>query len=58
MLKDVPDNALLDQVRAIGERAMRHVLADEAARLQHTDQQTGINCIALVSGINVLIRLT
>jgi hypothetical protein len=58
VLKGVPHNTLLDQVRAIGERAVRHVLADEAARLQHADQQTAINCIALVGGINALIRLT
>jgi hypothetical protein len=35
-LKDVPDDALLNQVDAIGERAARHMLCDEAARLQHT----------------------
>jgi hypothetical protein len=36
-LKDAPDDVLLDQVEAIGERAARHMLSDEAARLQHTD---------------------
>jgi hypothetical protein len=36
-LKDAPDDVRLDQVRAIGERAARHMLCDEAARLQHTD---------------------
>jgi hypothetical protein len=34
-LKDAPDDALLDQVDAIGERA---------ARLQHVDQQTARAC--------------
>jgi hypothetical protein len=32
------------------------MLADEAARLQHTDQQTGMDCIALIDCINALIR--
>ena len=32
------------------------MLADEAARLQHTDQQTAMDCIALVDRINALIR--
>ena len=36
-LKDAPDDVLLDQVEAIGERAARHMLFDEAARLRHTD---------------------
>jgi hypothetical protein len=39
-LKDAPDDVRLDQVRAIGERAARHMLCDEAARLQHTDLPT------------------
>ena len=30
-LKDAPDDVLLDQVEAIGERAARHMLCDEAA---------------------------
>jgi uncharacterized protein YoaH (UPF0181 family) len=34
------------------------MLVYDAARLQHTEQQTAINRIALVGGINVLIRLT
>jgi hypothetical protein len=32
------------------------MLADEAARLQHTDQPTAMDCIALVDCINALIR--
>ena len=32
------------------------MLAGGAARLQHTDQQTAMDCIALVDCINVLIR--
>jgi hypothetical protein len=31
-------------------------LTDEAARLHHTDQQTAMDCIALVYRINALIR--
>jgi hypothetical protein len=55
-LKDAPDDVLLDQVQAIGERVARHVLSDEAARLQHTDQQTAIDCAALVDRIDALVR--
>jgi hypothetical protein len=38
VLKDAPDDVLLDQVQAIGERAARHTLFDETVRLQHTNQ--------------------
>jgi hypothetical protein len=55
-LKDAPDDALLDQVEAIGERAARHMLCDEAARLQHTDEKTATDCAALVDRIDELIR--
>ena len=55
-LKNAPDDALLDQVDAIGERAARHMLFDGAARLQHTDQQTAIDCAALVDRIDALVR--
>jgi hypothetical protein len=55
-LKDAPDDVLLDQVEAIGERAARYVLSDEAARLQHTDQTTATDCAALVDRIDELIR--
>ena len=37
-LKNAPDDVLLDQVEAIGERAARHMLFDEAVRAQHTDR--------------------
>jgi hypothetical protein len=47
---------LLDQVAAIGERAARHMLFDEAVRLQHTDQATAVDCAALVNRIDELIR--
>jgi hypothetical protein len=52
-LKDAPDDVLLDQVEAIGERAARR---DEAARLQHTDLPTATNCAALTDRIDALIR--
>jgi hypothetical protein len=47
---------LLDQVQAIGERAARHMLFDGAARLQHTDQQTAMDCAALIDRIGALVR--
>ena len=55
-LKDAPDDVLLDQVEAIGERAARHMLSDEAARLQHSDQRTALNCLGLIGCVDVLIR--
>jgi len=55
-LKNAPDDVLLDQVEAIGERAARHMLSDEAARLRQTDQQTATDCIALIDHIDALIR--
>ena len=55
-LKDAPDDVLLDQVEAIGERAVRHMLCDEAARLQHTDQATATDCAALADRIDALVR--
>jgi hypothetical protein len=55
-LKDAPDDVLLDQVEAIGERAARHRLCDEAARLQHTNQAMAADCAALVDRIDELIR--
>ena len=47
-LKDAPNTTLLDQVQAIGVgvTAARHRLFDKAARLQHTDQQTAMECAA------------
>ena len=56
-LKDAPNTTLLDQVQAIGVTAARHMLFDKAVRLQHTDPQTAMDCIALVNRIDVLIRL-
>jgi hypothetical protein len=47
---------LLDQVRAIGVTATRHLLFNEAARLQHTDQVTATDCAALVDRIDELVR--
>ena len=55
-LKDAPDDALLDQVETIGERAARHMLCDEAARLQHTDLPAATDCAALTDRIDALIR--
>ena len=45
-LKDAPNTTLLDQVQAIGVTAARHMLFDKAVRLQHTDQQTAMECAA------------
>jgi hypothetical protein len=55
-LKDAPDDVLLDQVEAIGERAARHMLCDEAAWLQHTDLPAATDCAALADRIDELIR--
>jgi hypothetical protein len=55
-LKDAPDDVLLDQVETIGERAARHMLCDEAARLQHTDHATSMDCAALIDRIDALIQ--
>jgi hypothetical protein len=55
-LKDAPDDVLLDQVEAIGERAARHMLSDEAVRLQHTDPQTAMDCTVLIDRIDALVR--
>jgi len=38
-LKNAPDDALLDQVEVIGERAARHMLFDEAVRYSITISQ-------------------
>jgi hypothetical protein len=55
-LKDAPDDVLLDQAEAIGERAVRHMLSDETDRLQHTDRQMAVDCAALADRIDALIR--
>jgi hypothetical protein len=56
VLKDAPDDALLDQVEAIGVTAARHMLFDKAARLQHTDLPAATDCAALADRIDALIR--
>jgi hypothetical protein len=43
-------------VETIGERAARHILFDEAVRLQHIDQVTAMDCAALVDRIDALVR--
>jgi hypothetical protein len=50
-LKDASDEVILDQVRAIGVTATRYMLFDEADRLQHTNQQTALDCIPLIDRI-------
>jgi hypothetical protein len=55
-LKDAPNTTLLDQVQAIGVTAARHMLFDKAVRLQHTDQQTAMDCTVLIDRIDALIR--
>ena len=55
-LKDAPNTTLLDPVQAIGVTAARHMLFDKAVRLQHTDQQTAMECAALVNRVDALIR--
>ena len=56
-LKDAPNTTLLDPVQAIGVTAARHMLFKETVRLQHTDQQTAMDCTGLIDRIGVLIRL-
>jgi hypothetical protein len=56
-LKNASDDALLDQVRAIGVTAARSILYDEAKRLRYTDRQAKMDCIALMNRINELIRI-
>jgi hypothetical protein len=55
-LKDAPDDELLDQVEVVGERTARHMLFDEAIRLQHGDLLTATDCAALADRIDALIR--
>jgi hypothetical protein len=55
-LKDAPNTTLLDQVQAIGVTAARHMLFNETVRLQHTNQQTAMDCTALVDRIDALVR--
>ena len=55
-LKDAPNTTLLDPVQAIGVTAARHRLFDKAVRLPQTNQQTAMECAALVNRIDALIR--
>ena len=55
-LKEAPDTTLLDPVQAIGVTAARHMLFNETVRLQHTDQQTAMDCTGLIDRIDALIR--
>jgi len=56
-LKNAPDAAFLDHVRAIGVTAARSILYDEAKRLRYTDQHAKMDCIALMNRINELFRI-
>ena len=55
-LRDAPDEELLDQVDVVGERTARHMLFDEATRLQHHDLPVAKDCAALADRIDALIR--
>jgi hypothetical protein len=55
-MKESPDDALLDQVWTIGVTTTRNLLFSEAVRLQHADQVTATDCVALVDRIDELIR--
>jgi hypothetical protein len=54
--KDASNTTLLDQVQAIGGTAARHMLTDEAARLQHTDLPAATDYAALADRIDALVR--
>ena len=55
-LTEAPADALLDQVETISERAARHMLSDEAARLQHINLPAATDCAALADRIDALVR--
>jgi hypothetical protein len=55
-MKDSSDGTLLNQVRTIGVTTTRNLLFGEAVRLQHSDQQTALDCAALVDRIDALVR--
>jgi hypothetical protein len=57
-LKNAPDDALLDQMRAIGVTAARSILYDEAKRLRYADPQAKMDCLTLIDRIDTLIRPT
>jgi hypothetical protein len=54
-LKDAPDHVIVAHAQAIGATTARNILYDEAIRLRHIDQQSAMDCIALMSRINALI---
>ena len=56
VLKDAPDHVIVAHVQAIGVTTARNILYDEAIRLRHIDQPAAMDCIALMSHINALIR--
>ena len=55
-LKDAPSNVFVAQVQVIGVTTACSILYNEAIQLRHTDQQTAMDCIALMKRINALIR--
>ena len=55
-MRDSSDGTLLNQVRTIGVTTTRNLLFGEAVRLQHSDQQTALDCAALVDRIDALVR--
>jgi hypothetical protein len=55
-MKGNSDDAFINQVRTIGVTATRGLLSSEATRLHHADQQTAMDCAALVDRIDALIR--
>jgi hypothetical protein len=48
--------APLDQMETISATAARHLLAAEALSLHHADQQTVLDCVALVDRVDALVR--
>jgi hypothetical protein len=55
-LKDAPDDVLPDQVETIGERAVRHMLSDEASWLQNPNLPAATDCAGLADRIDALVR--
>jgi hypothetical protein len=55
-LKDAPDHVIVAHTQAIGVTTARNILYEEAIRLRHTNQHAAMDCIALMSRINALIR--
>jgi hypothetical protein len=48
--------APLDRMETISATAARHLLAAEALSLHHADQQTVLDCVAVIDRIDVLIQ--